>query len=340
MKIEIVSFTKQGGELCLRLQYELNKQGYAADGHSKYNVDGVKPLADGLKDFTQKVFNDCDSIIFIGAAGIAVRAISPFVISKDRDPAVLVIDEKGRYVIPVLSGHIGGANKLAEIIAGVLGAQAVITTATDINDRFTVDTWAVNAGCHIDNIEKIKEISAAILNGEQVGICSDFPIEGELPKNVVISGNTRVGICISPDYSQCFSQTLHLVPKQYVLGIGCRKNTTYEALSGFVNSVLLKNGIRVCEIKAIASIDLKAQEEALLMLSRQWRIPFHTYSAGQLSQVEGKFTPSDFVKGITGVDNVCERAAIKANAGKLVVDKISGNGVTAAVSKKEWRCRF
>ncbi len=340
MKIRMAAFTKQGGSLCLRLQQELGKQGYDIESYGKYDTEGVKPLPGSLQDFTQKAFEECQAIVFIGAAGIAVRTVAPFISSKDRDPAVLVIDEKGRYVIPILSGHIGGANKLADTVAEILGAQAVITTATDINERFAVDTWAVNAGCHIANIEKIKEVSAAVLNGEQVGICSDFPVEGRLPENVIISDDTRVGICISSVYRQCFPQTLHLVPRQYVLGIGCRKNIGCESLLDFANSVLGANGIQPCEIEAVASIDLKAGEKALLALSRQWRIPFYTYSATELSQVHGEFTGSGFVKGVTGVDNVCERAAVKANNGSLVVRKISRDGMTAAVSKKEWRCRF
>ncbi len=340
MKITLAAFTKQGGKLCLNLQQELNRQGYDTEGHSKYQIDGAVALEESLEEFTRKAFGVSGAIVFIGAAGIAVRAIAPYVSAKDCDPAVLVIDERGKYVIPILSGHIGGANALSKIIAKILGAQAVITTATDINDKFAVDSWAVNAGCHIMNINMIKKVSAAILNGEKVGVHSDYPVEGSLPDNVIISDSTNVGICISDSFKPIFSQTLHLMPKQYTLGIGCRKNTRYTELLNFVNFILDINGISPYAIEAIASIDLKINENAIRSLSADWKIPFHTYSANELAELPGVFSKSDFVKEITGVDNVCERAAVKANNGRLVVPKCSWDGITAAVSKKDWRCIF
>lgn len=354
MKIHLVSFTKQGGKLCTRLQNELNRQGHHSTGYCKYDTDGIRLLTCDIKDFAKNAFDICDAIIFIGAVGIAVRAISPFIKSKQSDPAVLVIDETARYVIPVLSGHIGGANALAHTIAGILSAQAIITTATDSNQKFAVDTWAVNNHLHIVNPDGIKHISAAILNGEQVGLYSDFHIEGDLPKglgvvniqralNAPLNGvpfNTRSGICISLENKYYFENTLHLIPKQYVIGIGCRKNIKYENLFNFVNSVLQENKISWSEIEAIASIDIKAEEEALLLLSRECRVPFKTYSAQELSLVPGNFTVSGFVKAATGVDNVCERAAIKACGGNLLVKKTCRDGMTISIAKREWRCRF
>lgn len=337
MKIQLVSFTKQGGKLCALLQEELNRQGHCSVGYCKYDIEGIKLLDCHIKDFTENAFNTCEAIVFIGASGIAVRAIAPFVRSKATDPAVLVIDDAAKYVIPVLSGHIGGANALAQTIASILSAQAVITTATDCNIKFAVDTWAVNNGCHIANIDSVKKISAAILNGESVGLHSDFPVEGDLPEGLICSNSTRVGICISLENKECFEHTLQLIPKQYVLGIGCRKNITYENLLRFVNSVLLEYGISREEVELIASIDLKAEEVALLSLCREWRVPFRTYSAQELSLVPGDFAQSTFVKTTTGVDNVCERAAIKACGGILTVNKTCRAGITIAIAKKEWK---
>lgn len=340
MKIVLAAFTKQGGKLCARLQEELNRLGHCAVGYCKYYTEGIWLLNCNIQVFMENAFNTSEAIIFVSAAGIAVRAIAPFVKSKQSDPAVLVIDETAKYVIPVLSGHMGGANALALTVAGMLSAQPVITTATDCNNRFAVDSWAVKSSCHIANVDVIKHISAAILNGEKVGLYSDFPIEGELPEGISPADGQRVGICISLDNRQCFEHTLHLIPKQYVLGIGCRRNTEYEKLLGFVNSVLLQHNISKHEIKLIASIDLKAQEAALLQLSKEWKLPFHTYSAKELSLVPGKFAGSAFVKEKTGVDNVCERAAIKASEGILAVKKTCMAGMTIAIAKMEWRCTF
>ncbi len=340
MKIQLVSFTKQGGQLCTLLQDELNKRGNNSEGYCKYQTDGIKKLNCDLKSFTKHAFDTSEAIIFIGAVGIAVRAIAPFIKSKQSDPAVLVIDETVKYVIPILSGHLGGANELALLISRILSAQPVITTATDCNDRFAVDLWAQKKGYHIANIKNVKHISAAILSGEKVGVYSDFPIEGDLPQGLIHSYNTRVGICISTEEKKLFQHTLHLIPKQYVLGMGCRKNITYEKLFNFVNFVLMEYKISKHEIESIASIDLKKEEAALLLLCREWRLPFHTYSARELSLVSGDFTQSGFVKAATGVDNVCERAAIKACEGELLVKKICRDGITIAIAKKEWRCKF
>ncbi len=340
MKIQLVSFTNQGGQLCALLQNELNRQGHNSVGYCKYDIDGIKPLVCDIRSFTKYAFDTCEAIIFIGAVGIAVRAIAPFVKSKQSDPAVLVIDETAKYVIPVLSGHIGGANDLALSLSHILSAQAIITTATDCNDRFAVDTWALKNGCHIANIENVKHISAAILKGEKVGLYSDFPIEGDLPGGLIFSNNTRVGICISKEEKHYFEHRLHLIPRQYVLGIGCKKNTKYDSLIDFIDSILLEYKISQYQIEAIASIDLKADETALLGMSKEWRVPFYTYSAQELSLVPGDFTESSFVKATTGVGNICERAAIKACGGKLLVNKTCRDGMTIAIAKKEWRCNF
>lgn len=340
MKIQLTSFTKAGGILCKRLRQELVKLGYEAEGCCKYATDDLMLLTEDVRTHTKKAFENCNAVIFIGAAGIAVRAIAPYIRSKDSDPAVLVIDEKGRYVIPVLSGHMGGANSLAVRLADILSAQPVITTATDINRKFAVDSWAEEHGCFIANIENIKYISAAILRDETVGLYSDFPVDGSLPEYIDTSDNAHAGICISREYKKKFSHTLHLIPKQYVLGIGCRKNTAYENLLEVVNSVLCSHGILACEVGAVASIDIKAGERALIMLAKHLKIPFYTYSARELSEVQGSFSQSDFVRETTGVDNVCERAAVKAGNGRLAACKYSRNGITVAIAQKEWRCSF
>ena len=140
---------------------------------------------ESAKEFTRRCFAGCDAIVFIGAAGIAVRMIAPLVKAKDTDPAVLVIDEKGRFVIPILSGHIGGANALAMRLATLLHATPVITTATDVNGVFAVDVWATQNGCAIPDTQHIKAVSAALLVGQSVGVQSYFGICGTLPMGVL-----------------------------------------------------------------------------------------------------------------------------------------------------------
>ena len=143
----------------------------------------------GLSAWAGERFGDSDGLIFIGACGIAVRAIAPYIRDKKTDPAVLAADEKGRFVIPLLSGHLGGANELAERLAAGLAksgipAQAVLTTATDVNRRFAVDVFAKEHGLVLDQMKLAKEISAAVLAGEPVGLFSDFPFSGPVPEGL------------------------------------------------------------------------------------------------------------------------------------------------------------
>lgn len=151
------------------------------EGKSRYLPDSI---ACSTKEWARKRFADSDCIIFIGACGIAVRSIAPYIQSKKTDPAVLVIDECGTYVISLLSGHLGGANELAAQAARILGAVPVISTATDLHKRFAVDVFAKKNHCEIRNMEAAKEVSAALLAGKTVGFYSEFPYEGELPEGL------------------------------------------------------------------------------------------------------------------------------------------------------------
>jgi len=311
------------------------------EGFSKTSVAGLHPLTTDIKTFAKESFAYCNAILFIGAAGIAVRAIAPFITSKQKDPAVIVIDENGRFVIPILSGHIGGANELSEIIAGLIGAVPVITTATDINHCFAVDVWANKHHCHICDISEIKYISSAVLRGEQVGLCSEFPTIGQIPPELALASSGKIGISVSHCPSKApFEHTLRLVPKQYVVGIGCRKGVESQTLEEQFINVLKTHEIPVEAVDCIATIDIKVNEPAILSLCKKYDFTLKTFSSDELAGVCGDFTASDFVKAVTGVDNVCERAAVKASNGKLIIKKSSASGVTVAVAESEWRCDF
>ena len=175
--------------------------------------------------FIEEHFNDFDSIIFIGAMGICVRSIAGCIKNKYKDPAVVCVDSTGRFVISVLSGHVGGANALARRIAGAIGAQAVVTTATDGNGVFAVDTWAAGQGFLVMRPGAAKAVSAALLNGEPVGFYSDFPVEGPLPKGIVPAKEGKVGIRISLAYEEMFQATCWILPRILTLGIGCKRGT-------------------------------------------------------------------------------------------------------------------
>ena len=177
MKIAIASFTRNGcvwnQKLCAALKKH-SCEGYALEKYGK--EAGIPAIAPSLPAWTERMFQKMDAILFIGACGIAVRSIAPYVKSKKTDPAVLCMDEQGKFVISLLSGHIGGANELTEEVAAVTGAVPVITTATDVNHKFAVDVFAVKNHCEICEMELAKETAALLVDGKTVGFCSRFPV--------------------------------------------------------------------------------------------------------------------------------------------------------------------
>lgn len=295
-----------------------------------------------LARFAQQAMVDCDLIVFVGAAGIAVRAVAPYLAGKAFDPAVLVIDEAGRFVIPILSGHLGGANALAQRLADGLGAQAVITTATDGRAAFAVDTWAAAHGCAVVDPENIKHVSGALLRGEPVGLRSDFSVEGRLPAQVTLDGTPDSGFVIGFDTKAApFAHTLHLVPRVVFLGVGCRKGTDAQTIEQAAQAALDSAGVPWEAVRGVASIDVKQNEPGLLRFCEVHGLPLTVFSADTLQSVRGDFTPSDFVARTVGVDNVCERAAVCAAAGgTLLCRKTAQNGVTTALAQQDFCACF
>lgn len=343
MNIDIYAFSGSGAKLCDKIIETLNEYTIEAFVPERYVsfAKHVKVRKDNLYKSTEKSFKDKDCIIFIGAAGIAVRAIAPFVTSKTTDPAVICMDEKGINVISLLSGHIGGANKLTLKIADAVGGSPIITTATDINDKFAVDEWAVNNNMHILNLKSARNISADILENKKIGIYSDFDIISELPKELDVN-EKAAGICISLNsYKKPFHNTLYLIPKIVSVGIGCRKGTSFEEIYDAINQVLIKNNISHFAIKSLNSIDLKKQEKGIIKTSEIYKVPFNTYTRDELNCVQGQFSQSSFVKSVTGVDNVCERAAVMAsNSNKLIIKKSIVNSVTVAATIDDYTVNF
>lgn len=348
----------------------------------------------------------CDAIIFVGATGIAVRAIAPFICGKTVDPAVLVIDEAGRYVISLLSGHLGGANALARTAASLIEAEPIITTATDAESAFAVDTFAKENGFLLTDLRKAKEVSAKVLRGEKLRIYSDIPMERLVQRparheaelvpaqdidraDIVISYRTHIlkpasepdagasdrpsdasetqhpayqnaelsdartdavqvhslldrdsaasgslGISVHPTEKLSQAIGLRLIAKRVHVGLGARKGVTQAEVAAAVATCLEDAGIDPRAVVALASIDLKKQEAGILAYSYESGVPFVTYTAEELRTVEGAFVGSSFVQSVTGVANVCERAAAYAagrsgHAEVLVHKTIHGNVTTA-----------
>lgn len=339
MKLAVFAFSRRGCETARRvleaMEGDCVGRAYTME---KYAGEGFIPIAPPLGKFTGPVFAWADAMVFVGACGIAVRAIAPYVRDKRTDPAVLVVDELGTFVISLLSGHIGGANDLTGRLAHALGAAPVITTATDVNRKFSVDAWAARQGFAIGSMHAAKAVSAAILEGP-VPLVSDLPVVTDLPSGVTAGDSGSVGICISWEKKRPFDETLLLVPPVLHLGIGCRRGIRAQTIREAVEAVLAEGHIHPKAVKCAASIDLKADEAGLLEYCGEMGWPLSFYSAEELGRVEGTFTPSEFVRSVAGVDNVCERAAL-LGAETLVVRKTARNGVTVAVAAEHLEVRF
>lgn len=338
MRIRIVSYTVRGQEIARRVADVLKE--HTVETYARYPDGRDLPLTVGAAEWARDGFENADALVFCCASGIAVRAIAPWVKSKTTDPAVLVIDECGRFVIPLLSGHIGGANALANRLSDALGATAVVTTATDVNHLFAVDVFATKNRLRISDMVLCKAVSAALLRGEPVGFTSDVPIAGELPNGLTYE-KTPLGVAVANvSDDPPFPRTLFLTPQRYCVGIGCRKGKDADELWNFVHEQLCAANVSADALFCIASIDLKRDEAGILTLAKRLNVPFQTYSGEELNRVKGDFTPSGFVLSQTGVDNVCERAAVLASGGTLTVKKTARDGMTFALAKREEAIAF
>lgn len=348
MKISTISFTENGSALNKKIYDNLIANGeecfsYAMSRYAeKYDLL-VKE--ESLNDWCKRRFNTEDALIFIGATGIAVRAIAPFVKDKRTDPAVVVIDEQGNYVISLLAGHIGGANELALSLAKMINAVPVITTATDVNHTFAVDVFAKKNGLFISNMPMAKRISSMVLDHKPIGFCSDYEVIGQVD-GVFTKETCETGVVISCNaYRNDFKYTLHLIPPIIHIGIGCRRGMDFSVIEEKILALLEEKDLSIYSICDMSSIDLKKDEEGLLEFSRKYGIEFHTYSAKQLNEAKGEFVSSPFVKSITGVDNICERALVyncqKDNKNiRIIQKKLPVDGVTLALGIEDWSVRF
>ena len=371
-RIACLAFSERGFKLAQKIADALGAQAWRSGAPMDVHA------------WTKAYFDSEDALIYVGAAGIAVRAIAPHVKDKTTDPAVVVIDERALHVIPILSGHLGGANDLARQIAAITDSDCVITTATDVNGVFAVDEWSRKQNCTLLEKEKIMHISSSLLAGKRIRVYSQWPVKGEAPEGIdVIPPETdpyagedlpdedenfevsavdvswdsfdaafdapQVGIDtndidVSLDIEVVGRHPLHLVPKICVLGVGCRRGTSEEAIEEKLLDVLERTCVHPAAICAVATIDLKKDEAGLTSFCERHGWGLITYTSEELQAVKGNFISSAFVTSITGVDNVCERSAVLASGGDLIQSKIAGGGVTMAMAVKpyhpDWNWRY
>ena len=311
MNTAIAAFTHRGVNLALRLAGFLEGRVFAPQ---RFSRDGVNFIDSPLSEWAGKMFREASALIFVSACGIAVRAVAPHVKDKMSDPAVVVIDESGRFVVPLLSGHVGGANDLARKIAAFLHAVPVITTATDVNNLVAVDEWAVKNDCVIENPGAVKSVSGSLLEDYPVGVAVTH-------ENIPVP----------------FPVTLMLRPRVLVLGAGCNKGVSPEDFESSAMDFLKGAGVSVMSLKALATIDIKRDEPAMKIFAESHNIPLVTFAADELNMLAGNFTASERVRHFTGTDNVCERACVlcAGEGGVLLRSKTVYNGITFALARSE-----
>lgn len=316
-------------------------------------------------------FEQVDAIVFVTASGIAVRSVAEHLTHKSKDPAIVCMDECGKHVISLVSGHAGGANALTQMLADVMWATPVITTATDVEGRFSIDEYAREHNLVVTDWAKAKAISAEVLaaGAEPVWVDEAEVLQEEEKracemrkeqKSTGIDGcenrinvkRLQIGshqVVITPQDVSVDAQTLQLIPRCIVAGIGCKKGTPVDKIEHAVQDAFAKAGLRMEALCAVVSIDLKKEEAGLLEFCETRNVPFETYAAEELQAVPGTYSASEFVSGVTGVDNVCERSAVKyasehgmnqgeqllggqAKHGELLLRKQAYGGVTVALA--------
>ena len=347
MKAFIFSFTAAGTQLGLRMGTYLTSQQWEVTHETLPKLlfldkTRLQAFPLNVQEAVRLAMKEGQALIFVGAAAIAIRMTAPHLRGKEKDPAVLVVDEKGQFIIPLLSGHIGGANGLARKLADMLHGQAVITTATDVNELFAVDEWAARQGLHLSSLQDAKQFAAELLERGQAGFYSEFPIGDDMPDELIRTKTGPLGVAVTVrEGCQPFDRTVTAYPVILHIGIGCKRGTSVETIAKRVEADLNKIHASWHAVADISTIDLKRNEAGLTAFAEQHHLPIHYYTVRQLNDAPGTFMASDFVRRIVGTDNVCERAAsLASHGGRLLLQKSGQDGVTVAVACEAYTVTF
>lgn len=300
-------------------------------------------IFDSLLETVRAVFNDYGNHVFITAAGIAVRAIAPCIRSKDRDPAVVVLDQRGKNCVSLLSGHLGRANELARRVASLTGGRAVISTATDTEGLPSIDIVAMEKGMAISNLNALKVVNGAILRGDPLQIFDPrdrLGFRSDPPKGVSLEYRTsetdwthgRPGIWVDWRTTTPPQGGLLLHPGCLVAGVGCNKGTGADEIMELIRGTLLREGISVHSLRALATIDMKKDEIGLQRAAEGLGVPMLFFSPEEIETVNVPH-PSLTVKRHMGVESVCEATALLGvGKGDLIIPKLKSRNVTLALA--------
>lgn len=350
MRVAVIAITRRGVQLSQRLSKKISdlefyvSQRYAGQAVSRCIC--FEPTE--LKDLIARLWKKFDGFVLIMATGIVVRIIAPLLESKEDDPAVVIMDDAGKFAISLLSGHLGGANELAERCAFAAGARAVITTATDANELPSFDMLAKEQGWAIDDISRIKTLNTLLLDNEEIAVVDPtgqtrtwLHNRGNVifyktladaftspARGFLLVSNRHLPQQISPE------QLLILRPRNLVLGIGCNRGTPVDEIEAFVALHLKRLFLSPKSVTCIASVAAKRDEAGLAEFAEHLGVPLRCFESEELSQVDFPSPPSEYALAAVGVAGVAEPAAILASGGgRLLLKKIKSANVTLAVAE-------
>ena len=350
MRIAVVAITRRGALLGQRLCKNMaglecyvssRYAGQAGSGSRRFEPTELKTLLASL-------WLEYDGFVLIMATGIVVRLIAPLLESKETDPAVIVMDDAGRFSISLLSGHLGGANELAERCAFTSGARAVITTATDANDLPSFDMLAKEQGWVIDDISRVKTLNSLLLDNEEIAIVDptgqtrtwlhgrgrvsfyETFAEAAVSKanGFLFVTNRQLPPQVSPE------RLLILRPRNLVLGIGCNRGTPVDEIEELAALHLKRLFLSPKSVCCIASVAAKRDEAGLVAFAEQLGVPLRCFESAELNQVTFPSPPSDHAMAAVGVAGVAEPAALLASGGgPLLLKKVKSATVTLAIAE-------
>lgn len=333
----IYTITQKGATLGSKIRDKMGGTLYVFDRYKdKFDAIPFKSIRALIKD----TFQQFSSHIFIMAGGIVVRTISQFINAKTLDPAVVFMDQEGRYVISLLSGHIGGANELARKVAKITGGTPVITTATDTEGLLSIDMICKKKGISIQNIEATKRINSAMLDGHEIQVYDPdswlhmnlyYPYIRDI-RNEEDWIKRMPGIWVTWKDEYGGEDKLVLHPACLIVGIGCNKGTSSQEIIGFIKDVFNKNNLSLMSIKSVVSMEEKRNETGLIEACDALNLSLEFVSLKDISDIDVP-NPSMMVEKHMGVKSVCEAVAIKISGQtSLLVPKQKGKNVTLAIA--------
>lgn len=341
----VVAVSRQGVRKALEVKEHIPEKAPDIFTMEKYAAPGTQLIRGKIGEFFGTLMADYDTVLCIMATGIVVRSIAPHLGHKSKDPGILVMDPDGKYVISLLSGHLGHANENAVYLAKRMDAQPVITTGTDVKGSMAVDVLAEKLGCTIADFTAAKDVTALILDDEPVALIVEEhgkPTGLVLPPNLVFSEKQEA---LSGDYSGCVvvsaddpfiwppgKPVVQIVPKKIVIGIGCRRNTEAARIEEAVRQVLAALALHPLSVKAFATIGLKADEKGIHAACKTFDAELKVVPDDFVKMVQSRFEGSDFVFKTTGLYAVSEPCGYVASGfGACLLEKQKCGGITLSV---------